>query len=89
MFFDDHSTWPPSFSALSRPNLNLNSSDLRGSRCLRRLEVKFQRFLQVVERLFFALTLAGQVYFEALRGIPFSLTPDGSRERSLQDNILS
>jgi hypothetical protein len=89
MFFDDDSTWPPSFSVLSRPNLNLNSSDLRGSRCLRRLEVKFQRFLHVVESFLFALTLAGHVDFEALRDIPLPLTPDGSCERSLHCNILS
>jgi len=56
---------------------------------LRSLEVKFQRFLQVGERFFFALTLAGHVYFQALRNIPVSLAPDGSGELSLHDNILS
>jgi hypothetical protein len=78
MFFDDDSTWPSSFSVLSLPNLNLNRSDLRGSRGLLRLEVKLQCFLQVIERFLFALTLAGHVYFEALRNIPVPRMQDGS-----------
>ncbi len=56
---------------------------------MRRLEMEFQRFLQVGESFLFALTLAGYIYFEALRNIPFPLAPDGSGELSLHENILS
>lgn len=46
---------------LSRPHLYLNGSNLREVRSLRWREVKFQRFLEIGESLFFGLTLAGNV----------------------------
>ena len=42
-----------------------------------RLEMEFQRFLQVGESLFFGFTLASNVEFEALRDIPLSFAPNG------------
>ena len=51
--------------------------------------MQLQRFLQVGESFFFALTLAGDIDFEALRNIPLSFAPDGRSERLLHDNILS
>ncbi len=56
---------------------------------MRRFEVKFERFLQIGESLFFGFTLAGNIHFQALRDIPLSLAPDGCGERSLHDHILS
>ena len=56
---------------------------------MRRFEVKFQRFLQVGESLFFGLALAGDIDFEALRDIPFPFAPNSRGERSLHDHILS
>ena len=54
-----------------------------------RLEVKLQGFLQVGKSLFFALTLAGYVDFEALRDIPIPFAPDGCGERPLHETILA
>jgi hypothetical protein len=51
--------------------------------------VKFERFLQVRKSFFFALPLAGNVDFEALRNIPIPFTPDGSGESSDHNYILS
>ena len=76
-------------SGLSRPNLNLNRSKLRGTRGSRRLEMKLQRLLQIRKSFFFALTLAGNIDFKALRDEPISLAPDGSSERSFHSHILS
>jgi hypothetical protein len=56
---------------------------------LRRLEVKLQCFFQIGKSLFFALALAGDIDFEALRNIPVPFTPDGRSERSLHYHILS
>ncbi len=74
---------------LSRPNLNLDRTNLWGTCGLRRLEMEFQRFLQVGESLFFGFTLASNVEFEALRDIPLSFAPNGRSERSLHDHIVS
>ena len=46
---------------LSRPNLNLNHTDLGRASRLRRFKVKFEGFLQIGERLFFSLALAGNI----------------------------
>jgi hypothetical protein len=62
---------------LSRPNLNLDRANLRCARGLRRLEVKFQCFLQVRQSLFFTLTLARNIHLEALRNIPLPFAPNG------------
>lgn len=70
---------------LSRPNLNLDGANLRWAGCLRWLEVEFQSFLEVGERLFFGFTLAGYVELQALRYIPVAFSPDGSGERTLHD----
>src|ERR1035437_303151 len=74
---------------LSRPNLNLYGANDWGTRGPRWFEVQLQRLLQVGESLCFALTLAGDIDFEALRNIPLSFAPDGRGERLLHDNILS
>src|SRR6266849_2470941 len=76
-------------SGLRRPNLDLNGAQLWRAGGLRRLEMKLQRFLQIGESFLFALTLACNVDFQALRNIPFPLTPDGGCERSLHVSILS
>jgi len=72
-------------SGLSRASFNLDGADFRHPRCVRGLEVKFQRFLQVRQRLLFALTLAGNIKFQALGEVPIALTPNGCSERSLHD----
>jgi hypothetical protein len=73
---------------LSRPNLDLNGTNFWELRGLRRLEVKFQGFLQIGESLFLGLTLAGDVDFEALRNIPISFAPDCRSKRSFHFHIL-
>ena len=54
-----------------------------------RFEVQFNRFLEVGESLFLGLALAGDVEFQALGDIPLPLTPNGSREWTLHDLIVS
>ena len=76
-------------SGLSRPNLDLDHTNLRRARGLRRFEVQFQRFLQVTQSLFFAFALTGHIDFETLRDIPVPFTPYGRGERSLHVLILS
>jgi hypothetical protein len=56
---------------------------------LRRLEVKFQRFLQIDECLFLGLALARDIDFEALSNISVSFAPDGCGKWSLHDHIFS
>ena len=51
--------------------------------------MQLQCLLQVSESLFFALTNAGDINFEALRNIPLPFAPDGRGERLLHDHILS
>src|ERR1035437_7690738 len=74
---------------LSRPNLDLDQTDLRRPCCLRRFEVQFNRFLEVGKGLFLGVALAGDVEFEALGDIPPPLAPNGSRKWSLHDLIVS
>lgn len=74
---------------LSRTNLNLDYANPGWARGLRRLEVKFQCFLQVGKSLFFTLTLAGDIYFEALCHMPVTFAPDRCSERSRHYSILS
>ena len=47
------------------------------------------RFLEVGKSLFLGLTLAGDIEFQALGNVPLPFTPNGSRERSLHDLIVS
>ena len=54
------------------PNLYLDCRHLCGTRGLRRVEVKLQRFLQVSRGVLFGLALAGDIDFEARRDIPLS-----------------
>ena len=56
------------------------------ARRLRRFEVKFERFLQVCEGLFFALALAGDIDLKALRDVPRPLRPDGRSKWPLHDH---
>ena len=56
---------------------------------MRWLEVELQRFFQVGERLFFGLTLAGDIDFEALGNVPVPFSPNCSGKRSLHDHILA
>jgi len=56
---------------------------------LRRLEVKFQCFLEIGKSFFFGLALAGNVDFETLRDVPISFTPDGRCEWAFHFYILS
>src|SRR5664280_117624 len=74
---------------LSRPNLDLDQADLRRPCCLRRFEVQFNRFLEIVKSLFLGVALAGDVEFEALGDIPPPLAPNGSRKWSLHELIVS
>jgi hypothetical protein len=45
---------------------------------MRGLEVEFQRLFQIGKGFFFALPLAGDVDFQALRNIPVALAPHRS-----------
>jgi len=74
---------------LSRPNLNLDRPHFGRARVLRRFEVKFERFFQVGESLFFAFALACNINFQTLGDIPIPLAPDGRGEWSLHNLILS
>jgi hypothetical protein len=56
---------------------------------VRRLEVQLQGFFEIGKGFFFALTLACDIYFEALGHVPIPFAPDGRGERSLHDHILS
>ena len=47
--------------------------------------MEFERFLQIGQRLLFALALAGNIKFQALRDVPIALTPNGCGERSFHD----
>jgi hypothetical protein len=74
---------------LSRPNLDLNNADLRQPCCLRRLEVQFNRFLEVGKSLFLSLALARDIEFQALGHIPVTFSPNGSGKRSHHVHIVS
>src|SRR5450432_210719 len=54
---------------LSRPNLDLDHTDLRRPCRLRRFEVQFNRFLEVGKSLLLGLALTGNVELEALGDI--------------------
>ena len=74
---------------LSRPNRDLNHADLRRPCCLQRLEVQFNRFLEVGKSRFLSLALAGDVEFQALGHIPVTFAPKGSGKRSRHVLIVS
>jgi len=76
-------------SGLSRPNFDLYGPHGGHSRCARRFEVQFQRLSQVCESLVFRLPLTGYVEFEALRDVPFSLSPYGRGKLSLHASYCS
>jgi len=56
---------------------------------MRRLEMQFESFLEIGERLLFGHALACDVHFEALGHVPIALAPDGRREGSLHELIIS
>ena len=56
---------------------------------MRWFEVKFLRFLQVGESLFFSPALTGDVDLEALRNAPVPFAPNRSGKWSLHGDILS
>src|SRR6187431_2427631 len=76
-------------SGLSRPNLNLDNTNLWQSSGAWLVEVKFQRLLQVGECLFLAFALTGDVHFDALGDVPVTFTPNCRSERALHTRILS
>jgi hypothetical protein len=55
---------------------------------MRRVEMEFQRFFQIRQRLVFGLTLAGDVNLQARRDIPTAFAPHGRREWPLYYPIL-
>lgn len=55
---------------LRRPNLDLNRSDSRRSRRVRRLKVKLQSLLKIGQSLLFSLPLAGYIHFQTLGNVP-------------------
>jgi len=76
------------WSGLSRPNLDLNrSNDWRASRP-GRLEVQFERFLQVRECLLFSGALARDIDFQTLRDKPLSLAPNRGGKRPFHTPIV-
>jgi hypothetical protein len=74
---------------LSRPNLDLDCSDLGWPSRVRRLEVELQRFFQIGERFFFGFALAGNIDFKALRDIPVAFAPNRCREWTFHKVILA
>jgi hypothetical protein len=50
--------------------------------------VQFESFLQVGQRLFFGFTLAGNVYFNALRHVPVTFAPERRSKGSLRNTIV-
>jgi len=76
-------------SGLSHPNRNLDGANRRRSRGLRRLEVEFQRLLQIGQCPLFGVTLTRDIDLHALGNIPVSFAPNGCGERSFQGFILS
>jgi hypothetical protein len=76
-------------SGLSRPNLDLDHANVGLPGRLRWFEVQFKRLLEVGKSFFFGFALAGNVEFQALRDVPFALTPNSSREWSLHISIIS
>jgi hypothetical protein len=75
-------------SGLSRPNLNLNGTNLGGPSGSWRLKMKFQGLFKIGKGLFFGLTLTRDVHFQALGYIPIALAPHCGREWPLHDFIL-
>ena len=73
---------------LSRPNFDLDHTDLRRPRRSWWLEVQLNRLLEVGKRFLLGLALAGEVEFQALGDIPLPFTPNGSRKWSLHDLIV-
>src|SRR5215472_16404722 len=69
--------------------LDLDRSQFRWPGCLRRFEVKFEGLLEVRERFFFGLALAGDVNLQARRYVPVTLTPDSRGKGSFHARILS
>jgi len=61
---------------------DLDSAKHGWMRGLGRLEMQFQRFLQIRQSLLLGLALAGDIDFKALRYMPFAFAPYGSYERS-------
>ncbi len=51
--------------------------------------MKLQGFLQVGKGFFLAVSLTGNVNFKALRDAPVPLPPDGCREASHHETILT
>lgn len=55
---------------LKRPNLKLDRTEFGRPRCLRRLEIQFERFFEIGKSFFLGLALAGDVEFQTLGDIP-------------------
>ena len=54
-----------------------------------RLEVEFQRFLEVVKRFFFGLTLARDIEFETLGDVPIAFAPDSCGKLPFHVHIVA
>jgi len=67
--------------ALGRANLDFDHVRLGRTRDLRRLEMQFQRLLQICQSLFFSLALASDIHREKLRYIPIAFAPDRRGEK--------
>ena len=68
---------------LRRSGLDLNHANVWRTGCVRLLEVQFQRFLKIRDRLFFGLTLTCNTEFQTLGDVPIFLAPNSRSERSL------
>ena len=73
---------------LSRPNLNLDHTDLWGPSRTRRLIIKFECLPQVFQSFFFGLALTGNIHLKALGNKQIPFTPNRSCKRSFHVFIL-
>ena len=74
---------------LSRANLDFDHSDCRRARHHWRLEMEFQGFFQIRQRLFFCPTLTGDIRIKALCDVPVAFMPDGRWKGVLHAFILA
>lgn len=75
-------------SGLSRAKLDLDRAHSGRPGGLRRFKVKFECFLQIRQRLFFGLALAGNIHLKTLGNVPRAFAPDRSGKGSLHEPIV-
>ena len=75
-------------SGSSRPNLNLDKSNVGRARGLWRLEVEFQSLLEIGQRFSLVFALARDIQLKALSNVPVAFSPNARRKWTLHGFIL-